>query len=318
LTHNTPIRYYSLSRGAICVDGSRKSHSRWIVFNAAGEVGEFKYGEGEYVHPTPVSIKLKLARGLNHWRNWLPKVYYCTHAIAPLMYITGRRPVKVNAFSVPYDANDPVRQLHVARSDSAGMIVCRTDNGTLFKALQGELPGHNTCVRIHGNRGLMETNRQRSGGLRIWHEPWENPEEPARERIYEPVFPPEHEAATAAGHGGGDYFTNYHFARAIRSGEPPFLDIYRALDMTLCGIQAWRSILNDSAAMEVPDLRDEAVRKRYENDHWSPAPDAPPEFRLPSSVLGQIAPSPEAVAYAEKIWSEEKRKEAGAQDEKEV
>ena len=70
----------------------------------------------------------------------------------------------------------------------------------------------------------------------------------------------------------GDFFTNFHFAEAIRSGQQPYLDIYRALDMSICGIQAYRSALEDGAPYEVPDFRDEQVRSKYEDDHWSPDP----------------------------------------------
>ena len=31
-----------------------------------------------------------------HWRNWIPSTYYCTHALAPLMYITDTMPLSVN------------------------------------------------------------------------------------------------------------------------------------------------------------------------------------------------------------------------------
>ena len=69
-------------------------------------VGEFKYGEGEYVHPDPPEVKLARSCGRDHWRNWIPATYYCTHSIAPVMYITDTRPVKVNGFVIPFDFAD--------------------------------------------------------------------------------------------------------------------------------------------------------------------------------------------------------------------
>ena len=62
-----------------------------------GEIGEVTYADGEYNHPMSVENGLDISPGLNHWRNWLPSTYYCTHALAPLMMITDRMPVKVNA-----------------------------------------------------------------------------------------------------------------------------------------------------------------------------------------------------------------------------
>ena len=61
-----------------------------------GEVGEVTYAEGEYNHPMDLEDVLRISPGLNHWRSWIPSTYYCTHALAPLVYITGTRPVKVN------------------------------------------------------------------------------------------------------------------------------------------------------------------------------------------------------------------------------
>ena len=54
----------------------------------SGLIGDFKYGEGEYVHPMSTENLNLLAPGENHWRNWIPATYYCTHAIAPVMFIT--------------------------------------------------------------------------------------------------------------------------------------------------------------------------------------------------------------------------------------
>ena len=141
--------------------------------------------------------------------------------------------------------------------------------------------------------------------LRVWREPWEKNQGEPVETVYAPDFPNHHGEATRAGHGGGDFFTSYYFAEAIRSGEPPYLDVYRGIDMSIAGIQAWRSALNDSAPVAVPDFRDEAVRRQYENDDWSPDPDRAKEGQPPSSILGTIEPSDDAKKLAKKIWSEQ-------------
>jgi len=66
----------------------------------SGEIGEVTYAEGEYNHPMAPRDRLRIAPGLKHWRSWLPSTYYCTHALAPLMYITDTMPVKVNGLSI--------------------------------------------------------------------------------------------------------------------------------------------------------------------------------------------------------------------------
>ena len=269
-----------------------------------GAIGEFTYGEGEYVHPDPPEVKLARSCGRDHWRNWIPATYYCTHSIAPVMYITDTRPVKVNGFAVPYDYGDPSKTQHVGRADTASVIICRMDSGAVLKSLHGGLRGHGNYVRIHGNGGLMENARHGDKQrLRVWREPWEKRKGEPVETVYKPDFPTHHEAATRAGHGGGDFFTSYHFAEAIHRDEPPYLDVYRGIDMSIVGIQAWRSALSDSAPVDVPDFRRESVRRKYAKDHWSPDPARAGADQPPSALEGHIEPTAEAKALATKVWA---------------
>ncbi len=272
-----------------------------------GLIGEFRYGECEYVHPDPADVKMRRSCGIDHWRHWIPATYYCTHSIAPVMYITDTRPVSVSAFVVPYDRDDPTVTMTVKRQDTAAPMMMRMSNGAVMKSLHGGLRGHGVFTRIHGNKGLMESCRHGNKQcLRIRREPWEKREGEPVETVYEPDFPVHHDRATRAGHGGGDFFTNYHFAEAIRKGGQPYLDVYRAIAMTLPGIQGWRSALADGQPFEIPDFRDEEVRKRYENDHWSPDPtrERRKEDQAPSS-LEEITPSPAAIAFSRDVWKKE-------------
>ena len=270
-----------------------------------GVVGQFRYGEGEYVHPDPAAVKMGRSCGLNHWRNWIPATYYCTHSIAPVMFITDTRPVKVSAFVIPYDSDDPSFTDTVKRSDTAAPMLIRMDNGAVMKSLHGGLRGHGLHVRIHGNRGLMETCRHGDRDrLRVWREPWEKKKGEPVETVYRPDFPEHHDKATGAGHGGGDFFTSYHFSEAIRTGEQPYLDVYRAIDMTLCGIQGWRSALADGVPMEIPDFRKESVRRKYARDDWSPDPARARGGQPQSSILGRIKPSRKAIQFSRKVWAD--------------
>ena len=240
---------------------------------------------------------------MDHWRNWIPATYYCTHSLAPVMFITDTRPLRVNGFAVPYDCNDPTVTMTVKRQDTCGPIMLRMDNGAVVKLLQGGLRGHQNFVRIHGNKGLMENCRHgNTGMLRIRREPFDKRKGEPVEKIYAPDFPVHHQKAKKAGHGGGDFFMNYHFADAIRKGRQPYLDVYRGVTMSIVGILAWRSALNDSAPLEVPDFRQESARRKYGRDDWSPDPRRKKKGQPPSSILGDIQPSKNAVAHARKIW----------------
>ena len=85
---------FTLAQGVALVEAVEQSgkiymfaeNYPYMVFNQemrrvyrSGLIGEFKYGEGEYVHPMDAESRNRISPGLNHWRNWLPATYYNTH-----------------------------------------------------------------------------------------------------------------------------------------------------------------------------------------------------------------------------------------------
>ena len=270
----------------------------------ADEIGEVQYAEGEYNHPIDSRGLNWLSPGMNHWRNWIPPTYYPTHAMSPIMYVTDTWPESVNALSIPYSPREE-GILHVKRGDPGAVWICRMSNGSVSRCIGLSMRGHGVWYRFHGTRGLMENMRaMNTGMLRVAHEPWDLRPGDSKERIYQPEFPIHADLAQRAGHGGGDFFMNYHFAEAIRRNEQPYLDVYRGLAMTAVGIQAWRSCLANGAPHDIPDFKDESVRRKYENDDWSPFPEDRKAGQPWPSIQGERIPSPEAVAFAREVWKE--------------
>ncbi len=275
-----------------------------------GEIGQVTYAEGEYNHPMSPESRLRIAPGRNHWRNWIPSTYYCTHALAPLMYLTDTMPKRINGLSIPCTSS----QNEVASvSDAGSVILCRMDNGAVFRLFGLVLPGHSNWYRVHGEQGAMEITRGGGyygpGQVRVWHEEWNMPqgaefEGIETERVYTPEWPEHGDLAAKAGHGGGDFWTPFHFANAIRSGEQPFLDVYRGVAMSSVGIVAWRSALEEGVPVDMPDFRSEESRSAYENDHWSPWPKDAGPGQPPPSIRGFQEPHPEGLARGREIWRE--------------
>ncbi len=268
-----------------------------------GEIGEVTYAEGEYNHPMAPDSRTGISQGLKHWRNWLPSTYYCTHALAPLVHITERWPVKVNGLSI---ARRSVDAATVRIGDPGSVILCRMDNGAVFRIFGLLLPGHSNYYRVHGDHGAMEITRGPGyfgpGFVRVWHDEWDCPPNTPKERTYIPDWPEHGDLARKAGHGGGDFWTNFAFGNAIRSGEPPFLDVYRGVTMSSVGILAWKSALADGAPFDVPDFRNEAKRAAYADDHWSPFPCHAAPGQPPPSLLGTPKPTKQGLANAKRIW----------------
>lgn len=269
----------------------------------SGEIGEVTYAEGEYNHPMSPESKCSLSPGKNHWRNWMPPTYYCTHALAPLVYITENMPVKVNCLSI---ARPQINKKTARIADPGFVILCRMDNGAVFRLFGLVLPGHSCWYRIHGEKGAMEITRGPGyfgpGLIRVWHEEWTRTKGEFLERTYIPEWPQFAVLASKSGHGGGDFWVNHEFAQAIKTGKQPFLNVYRGVAMSSVGILAWKSALEDGKPFDVPDFSKESDRKKYEKDDASPFPDAQTKNKLPPSILGFVQPKKENIEFAKKIW----------------
>jgi len=82
------------------------------------------------------------------------------------------------------------------------------------------------------------------------------------------------------------------------------MNVYRGVAMSIVGIQAWRSALNDSNTVTIPDFRSEAVRKEFESDQWSPDPERYVPGQPPSNIDNIREIPPETLKIAEPVWRE--------------
>lgn len=271
----------------------------------AGEVGCVRYAEGEYNHPGQEDWRLSISPGMKHWRNWLPPTYYCSHALAPLMYVTDTMPVSVNALSIVEERTQSPHTVKV--SDAGSILLARMDNGAVFRIWGLMLSSiHRVKYEVHGDRGTIATAEpDHWSTVRIHHEEWLRGPGQDADTTYAPDWPEHAELARAAGHGGGDFWMDFHFANAIRAGEQPYLNVYRGVAMAAVGILGWRSCLQEGMPFRIPDFRDEAARSAFAEDHWSPFPADAGPGQPPPSIRGLVEPSPEAAAYAREQWAKQ-------------
>ena len=244
-----------------------------------GKLGTFEYGEGEYMHNCePGWAGLTHGGNPEHWRNTMYSTYYCTHSIGPLIHITGRRPVSVSGFEVPFDQR--MKRMG-AKAGPIGVEMITLDSGALLKSVHGVGPARNSIwYSIYGEKGRMESPREDAGMG-------------AAQKVYINVddmptmlVEPTDEAARQSGiqgHGGSDYHTMHHFLAKLRGEEDAqIVDVYEALDMFLPGMFAYRSILAGNQPQRIPDLRDQRQRDAWRGD----------TFCTNSSIAGnQLAPS---------------------------
>jgi len=234
-----------------------------------GVIGEFIYGEGEYVHDCE-SIWVSITYGeKNHWRNWVPSTYYCTHSIGPILTITGTRPIRITAYETP---NINKRKFGCRSADGA-VIVCQMSNGAVAKFLPWcNFRRHPDSIWyiVYGEKGVMETNRWDDTFNRI-NIFLKDDKGTIKKRSYKPKFPFENRInRITVGHGGSDFYVMHYFIETIlgRCEHGFVIDVYQALDMTLPGIFGYKSILNGNMPIDIPDFRDKKIRDKYRNDNW--------------------------------------------------
>ena len=253
-----------------------------------GKIGEFEYGEGEYIHNCE-SIWTSLTYGdENHWRNNKYSTFYCTHSLGPIIHITGLRPVSVTGF----EGTKNERKLKVGdKGGSFGIEMVLLENGGIVKSIHGGLYKNSVWYSVYGSKGRMESAREdaKAGEVsQIYVNADEYPGEYGEEKLisYEPKGYADN-VDKYFGHGGSDYYCMDQFVKKILGeDDADIIDVYEAMDMFLPGMFAYRSILNGGDPMEVPNLRDQSVRDQFRNDTMCTDPKVAGDMLIPPFSKG--------------------------------
>ncbi len=253
-----------------------------------GVLGEFEYGEGEYMHNCE-SIWHDITRGVpEHWRNTMHACYYCTHSIGPLIHITGMRPVKVMGFEVPFNA----RMARMgAKAGPIGMEVITLENGAILKSIHGVGCSKDSIwYSIYGSKGRMESSREDedNGGVKTLFVNCDvNEGDNNSKSVNTSTSDYLSKKAEDAGHGGSDFYTMYNFIEKLRGRDDmDIIDVYEAMDMFLPGMFAYRSLLAGGVPQDIPNLRDPEVREIWRNDTQCTDPNVAGDMLIPSYSKG--------------------------------
>jgi predicted dehydrogenase len=248
-----------------------------------GNFGRILYAEGEYNHTGPREMLAGLTPFPYHWRGWLPRSYYVTHSLGPLMHITGQMPIQVSAFAVHSDVLEQYDDFR-HNYDAFAMMNCMTDGGALFRFTGCAHMGSHSGYRIVGENGSCETGRSLGGNLNVVYHDWLAPEGKPTNETYAPAWVANGELAEKAGHGGGDFWTVYNFVNYVLNDEPVFFDVYRGCCMSAVAILGWRSCLENGKVYAIPDFKDKAQRDLWRDDDLTPFPDENGNVTLPCAV----------------------------------
>jgi predicted dehydrogenase len=225
-----------------------------------GFFGTMYFGEGEYLHELKEMSETTPWR--RRWQTGINGNTYPTHSLGPLLQWTGERVVAVScagsghhytdARGKAYEIEDSITTL--CRLSAGGLIVLRLD-------MLSERPHNLTYYSLQGTKGCYEAPRGLGDAPKIWladfhdakerewHSLWEFEEEFMPEMWRNPS-----EEAKRSGHGGGDFFEVLDFLNAVKTGAPPPIDVYAALDFTAPGLISQQSIQQGGRWLPVPEF----------------------------------------------------------------
>ncbi len=254
-----------------------------------GVLGEFEYGEGEYVHNCEGGWHGWTQGNPDHWRNTMHAFYYCTHSLGPLVHITGMRPVKVTGFELPF--NKRMYRMG-AKAGPVGIEMVTLENGAVLKSIHGVGPSKDSIwYSIYGSKGRMESAREDDFDKHGVHHLYVNCDENDGDNNSKSELVPTYDALSYKsekfGHGGSDFYTMHNFVERLKGNEnADIVDVYEALDMFLPGMFAYYSVLEGGIPMDVPNLRNADEREKWRNDTRCTDKNVAGDMLLPSYSKG--------------------------------
>ncbi len=232
-----------------------------------GDIGEITSANCEYIHDC-AGCWLDITYGeVNHWRNHIYPTFYCTHSLGPILMMTDRRPVQVVGFE-----NPPIEEFYKlghSGGHASGTEMVTLDNGAIVRSIHGPLkrePAH-TTYEVYGTKGYIGSNKENE--VTVYRESEITCQ--GETDVYKPesfVAAEQKISSNVGTHGGSDFYPTHLFIEKIL-GNPDgdwAIDVYQAVDMGICGILAYRSILSGNQPIKVPNFRNKEERDAYRND----------------------------------------------------
>ncbi len=245
-----------------------------------GVLGNFEYGEGEYVHNCEDCWADLTRADKNHWRNTKSAFFYCTHSAGPIIHSTGLRPVKVKGIEGKY--SEKMKNLGAGGASIAVEMVT-LENGGIFKSIHGGgLCSSSIWYSFYGTKAHLESAREPSRTVReavgkVYIE---------RKDDFRSYTVKNDRRSYCMGHGGSDWYTMNNFIRKINGQEADAIDVYEALDMYFVGYFGFLSAFDGGKEKEIPDFRDKSVREKYRGDTTCCTPKKAGKSVQPSNTQG--------------------------------
>jgi predicted dehydrogenase len=201
----------------------------------AGGFGRIVYSEGEYIHYIPGDFP-----SYQGWRTGCPPLWYPTHSTAYYVWVTGQRYTSVSCLG--FAGQHAIYQPGGNKYNNPF-----ADQVALFQTSEGGVSRMSMCKSVQGYSG--EAGRlfgEKGSFVERYQGTLEQLPDTSR-----PALPP---TVAAGGHGGSHGHLAHEFVMAILENRDPLIDVHAALAMTVPGIVAHQSSLQNGAQLPVPQL----------------------------------------------------------------
>lgn len=273
-----------------------------------GDIGELHYAQCDYIHDCSADWISLTYGDTEHWRNHLCATFYCTHSLGPVLMTANLRPVQVTGFETP--PMEPFVKVGSAHGHTNGIEMVVLENGAVVESVHGGLKRpKNNYYNFYGSLGYL--GNLANDDVMCYYE--DGTLETAGDRGTKEVYTPEpfvsaelRKSIDMESHGGSDFYATHFFIQKIL-GRPDgewAIDVYKAVDMGLCGILAHRSLLNGNIPIKIPNLRNKEERDAYRNDRACTDKKAAGDSVLPVSAYPSHVYTDEEKAELKRLWAE--------------
>lgn len=204
------------------------------IYNA-GQFGKMVYSEGEYFHYMEQPID-----SFKGWRIGLPPQWYPTHSNAYYVGVTGGSFTEVSCMAIPsvIEHLQPANNVYKNPFGTEIALFRTSEGGMARMGVSWDTPGHG------GEKGRVRGQKAAMTGMA-----YDGSGDVSKLKLEKPPLPP---GVAAGGHGGSHGYLGNEFVTAILEDRKPLVDVAWALNMTVSGIVAHQSALNDGELLEIP------------------------------------------------------------------